>query len=74
MDVSLPTSTAQLVASIHQPWRASVDDCLDRWSRLDAATRGAAYLVIEGPEPSRRRTLNASSIAELAGGRPSPTV
>jgi hypothetical protein len=58
--------TAQLVASIHQPWRASVQECLDRWRRLDAAARASAYLVLEGPEPRRRRTLNAAEIAKLA--------
>ncbi|EZP52813.1 MULTISPECIES: hypothetical protein [Sphingomonas] len=58
--------TAQLVASIHQPWRASVRECLDRWQRLDAAARASAYLVLEGPEPNLRRTLNAVEIAKLA--------
>jgi len=62
------TATAQLVASIHQPWRAPVHECLDRWRRLDAVARSTAYLVVEGPEPRRRRTLNASAIAELAHG------
>lgn len=64
----MPTSrsvTAQLVASIHQPWRAPVQECLDRWCRLDAAERARAYLVLEGPEPNRRRTLNAAEIAKL---------
>ena len=60
------TLSAQLVASIHQPWRAPVHECLERWRRLDAAARASAYLVLEGPEPSVRRTLNASAIAELA--------
>jgi len=58
--------TAQLVASIHQPWRASVRECLDRWLRLDSAARESAYLVLEGPEPNLRRTLNAAEIAKLA--------
>ncbi len=66
MDTPSRTATAQLVASIHQPVRASVHECLDRWRRLDAAARASAYLVLEGPEPSLRRTLNASAIAELA--------
>ncbi len=66
MDTPSRTSTAQLVASIHQPWRASVHECLDRWRRLDAAARESAYLVLEGPEPSVRRTLNGAAIAKLA--------
>ena len=66
MDLPFQTARAQLVASIHQPWRASIPECLDRWRRLDAAARERAYLVVEGPEPSRRRTLNAAAIARLA--------
>ncbi len=60
--------TAQLVASIHQPLRASVHECLASWRRLDAAARASAYLVLEGPEPSLRRTLNGAAIARLALG------
>ncbi len=56
---------AQLIASIHQPVRASLDECLARWQRLDEAARGHAYLVLEGPEPNARRTLNAAQIAAL---------
>ncbi|WP_293877308.1 MULTISPECIES: hypothetical protein [unclassified Sphingomonas] len=58
--------SAQLVASIHQPWRASVHECIERWRRLDGAAQASAYLVLEGPEPSARRTLNAAAIAALA--------
>lgn len=68
LDPVVPTSrsvTAQLVASIHQPWRATVEECLDRWRRLDAPARASAYLVLEGPEPNLRRTLNAAEIAKL---------
>jgi len=68
VDTPSHTDTAQLVASIHQPWRASVHECLDRWRRLDAAARASAYLVLEGPEPSLRRTLNAAEIAKLVPG------
>ena len=68
MDIVSHTATAQLVASIHQPWRASVHECLDRWRRLDAAARSTAFLVVEGPEPRRRRTLNAAAIAVIAQG------
>ena len=66
MDSPPSPATAQLVASIHQPVRASVRECLDRWLRLDAAARESACLVLEGPEPNLRRTLNASEIAKLA--------
>ena len=66
MDSQSRTNTAQLVASIHQPWRASVHECLDRWRRLDATAKASSYLVLEGPEPQRRRTLNAAEIAKLA--------
>ena len=66
MDTPSRTATAQLVASIHQPWRASVHECLDRWRRLDDSARATAYLVLEGPEPSVRRTLNSAAIAKLA--------
>lgn len=66
LDTLSQTATAQLVASIHQPLRASVHECLDRWRRLDANARAAAYLVLEGPEPHVRRTLNGAAIAQLA--------
>ncbi|USU05927.1 hypothetical protein NF700_03690 [Sphingomonadaceae bacterium OTU29MARTA1] len=65
MDTPSRTASAQLVASIHQPWRASVHECLDRWRRMDAAAQASAYLVLEGPEPSVRRTLNGADIARL---------
>lgn len=68
MDPSSAQLSAQLVESIHQPWRASVPECIERWRRLDAARRANAYLVLEGPEPSLRRTLNAAAIAEFALG------
>lgn len=56
---------AQLVESIHQPWKATLDECLQRWRSLDAATRAHSYLVVQG-EHDMRRTLNARHIAELA--------
>ncbi len=69
MDTVSQTVTAQLVASIHQPLRASLRECLDLWRRLDPSARASAYLVLEGPEPRLRRTLNATAIEALAHGR-----
>lgn len=61
-----PNRRAELVASIHSPWRATIAECLLRWTSLDGATRAHSYLVIEGDEPGARHTLNSSGIAELA--------
>ena len=61
-----PDRSAALVASIHSPWRATVADCVHRWSTLDAVTRAGSYLVVEGDEPGLRRTLNGCQIADLA--------
>ena len=63
LDVS---ARADLVASIHAPWQATVGECLDRWKALDPAERSRSYLVLRG-EAGARRTLNASAIAKLAG-------
>jgi hypothetical protein len=61
-----PNGRAELIESIHQPWKATLGECLQRWRELDGPTRSQSYLVVqEGPD--RRRTLNASRIAELAG-------
>ena len=57
---------AELIRSIHQPWRASLGECLRCWSALDAAAQARSYLVLRG-EAGLRRTLNARAIAELAG-------
>ncbi len=57
---------AQLVESIHQPWKATLGECLQRWRSLDAATRSQSYLVVQGACDEYRQTLNASRIAELA--------
>ncbi|WP_203311168.1 MULTISPECIES: hypothetical protein [Sphingomonas] len=65
MDLMHRATAAQLVASLHRPLRASVGECLDLWRRLDDVTRAHAYLVLEGPEPNARRTLNATEIAAL---------
>ncbi|AXJ96180.1 MULTISPECIES: hypothetical protein [unclassified Sphingomonas] len=65
MDRLHHATAAQLVASLHRPLRASLSECLDRWRGLDDATRSHAYLVLEGPEPNARRTLNAAAIAAL---------
>ena len=66
--MTAPESTrhAQLVASIHSPWRATVAECLARWARLDAADRDRAFLVLDGAEPEIRHTLNGRQIADLA--------
>lgn len=61
-----PKRGAALVESIHQPWRATLGECLQRWRLLDAATRAACYLVLDGDEPTTRHTLNARRIAELS--------
>jgi len=56
---------AELVETIHQPWKATVRDCLDRWRSVPAAAQAGCYLVLhEGAV--HRRTLNAGRIAELA--------
>lgn len=67
----MPTSTdrsarADLVASIHAPWQATVGECLDRWEALGPTERSQSYLVLRG-DAGARRTLNALAIAELAG-------
>lgn len=64
-----PETEAELVRSIHQPWRAPLRDCLRCWRALDAAAQARSYLVLRG-EAGLRRTLNASAIAELAGALP----
>jgi hypothetical protein len=60
------TRAAELVATIHAPWCATVGECVNRWATLDAATRATSYMVVRGDEPGARQTLNGSSIAELA--------
>ena len=66
-----PKRGAALVESIHQPWRATLGECLQRWRGLDAQARAACYLVLDGEEPTTRHTLNARRIAELAASLPS---
>lgn len=59
-----PNGRAELVETIHQPWKASVRDCLARWRAVPVDARDACYLVLhEGA--AYRRTLNAGRIAEL---------
>lgn len=60
---------AALVASIHSPWRATLAECVARWTSLDEITRAHSYLVVDGDEPGVRHTLNSRRIAELAGWR-----
>ena len=67
MSITTHTGTrADLVATIHAPWRATVDECLDRWATLAPGERARSYLVLRG-DAGARRTLNAAAIAELAG-------
>jgi hypothetical protein len=56
---------ADLVASIHAPWQATVDECLERWAALGPNEQARSYLVLRG-DAGARRTLNAAAIAELA--------
>lgn len=56
---------ADLVASIHAPWQATVGECLERWEALGPTERSQSYLVLRG-DAGARRTLNALAIAELA--------
>ena len=56
---------ADLVASIHAPWQATVGECLKRWETLGPTERSQSYLVLRG-EAGARRTLNTLAIAELA--------
>ncbi len=67
----MPTITetsarADLVASIHAPWQATVGECLARWEALRPVEQTQSYLVLRG-DAGARRTLNASAIAELVG-------
>jgi hypothetical protein len=55
---------ADLVATIHAPWQATVGECLKRWVSLGPTERSQSYLVLRG-EAGARRTLNALAIAEL---------
>jgi hypothetical protein len=59
-----PDARAELVETIHQPWKASVRDCLARWRQVPAAARDCCYLVLHDG-PAARRTLNAGRLAEL---------
>lgn len=62
-----PTDRAELVESIHQPWKATVGECLHRWHALDPAIRERSYMVLRD-DSDRRTTLNAHHIATLAAG------
>lgn len=57
-----PVSSGQ---SIHQPWKATLVECLRRWNGLDPLTREQSYLVIQ-EQAATRLTLNATKIAALA--------
>lgn len=56
---------AELIESIHQPWKATLAECLQRWRGLDPLKRAQSYLVIQ-EMTGIRRTLNATKIAALA--------
>lgn len=56
---------ADLVASIHAPWQATVGECLARWETLGPAERSQSYLVLRG-DGGAQRTLDAAAIADLA--------
>lgn len=59
------TARADLVATIHAPWQATVGECLQRWATLGTIQQSQSYLVLRG-DAGARRTLNASAIAKLA--------
>ena len=60
-----PHAPAELIWSIHQPWKASLGECLLRWRALEPQWRTQSYLVLHG-EAGARRTLDATAIALLA--------
>jgi hypothetical protein len=60
----LHTDRAELIESIHAPWKATVSECLSRWTRLDPLTRAQSYLVVHGVA-GHRVTLNAAKIGAL---------
>ena len=56
---------AELIENIHQPWRATLAECLHRWGTLSPGARSQSYLVLQ-EQGGRRHTLNATGIADLA--------
>jgi hypothetical protein len=65
MPTTDPNERAELTESIHQPWKATLGECLRRWDELDPLTRAQSYLVIQ-EHAGNRLTLNAAKIAVLA--------
>jgi hypothetical protein len=65
MPITDPDSRAELIESIHQPWKATLGECLRRWNGLDPLRRTQSYLVIE-ENTGNRLTLNAAMIAIMA--------
>jgi len=65
MPITDPDSRAELIESIHQPWKATLGECLRRWNELDPRKRTQSYLVIE-ESTGNRLTLNAAMIAIMA--------
>ncbi len=57
---------AKLVHSLYRPIPMTLGEALDRWMRLDPARQASSYMVIDGDEPSTRRTLNGAQIAALS--------
>lgn len=68
-NILMPTTDlnkrAELIESIHQPWKATLAECLQRWKELHPLKRAQSYLVIQ-EMTGIRRTLNATRIAALA--------
>ena len=60
-----PDTPAELIESIHQPWKATVAECLRRWRLLDQARRSRSYLVVHA-QAGARHTLNGVGIADLS--------
>jgi hypothetical protein len=50
-----PTARAELIESIHQPWKATLAGCLSRWSSLDPLMQAQSYLVIQDHAGEGRR-------------------
>ncbi|MEG8055051.1 hypothetical protein QP185_20750 [Sphingomonas aerolata] len=65
MPITDPDNRAELIETIHQPWKATLGECLRRWNGLDPLRRTQSYLVIE-KNSGNRLTLNAAMIAIMA--------
>lgn len=65
MPTTDPNASAELIASMHQPWRATVAECLQQWRSLDPRMQSGSYLVLHG-KAGLRSTLNGATIADLS--------